>query len=64
MVEYAEETCNEELINKLRNRTLKPEEYTNILENDYPQYLERKHQEKEEMYKELFAPLLKKKTEK
>lgn len=64
MVEYAEETCNEELLNKLRKRTLKPEEYTNILENDYPQYLERKHQEKEEMYKELFAPLLKKKTEK
>lgn len=62
IVEYAEETNNEELMNKLKKRTLKPEEYSNILENEYPKYLESKHKEKEEMYKELFGPLLKKKT--
>ena len=61
IVEYAEETNNEELMNKLKKRTLKPEEYSNILENEYPKYLESKHKEKEEMYKELFGPLLKKK---
>ena len=62
IVEYTEETNNEELMNKLKKRTLKPEEYSNILENEYPKYLENKHKEKEEMYKELFGPLLKKKT--
>lgn len=64
IVEYVEETNNVELMNKLKKRTLTLEEYTNILEKDYPKYLERKHSETEKMYRELFGSLLKKNAKK
>jgi hypothetical protein len=46
------------------NRSLTPEEYTNILKKEYPKYLENKHNETEKMYRELFGPLLKKNAKK
>jgi len=62
--QYAKETNNENLINNLMNRSLTPEEYTNILKKEYPKYLENKHNETEKMYRELFGPLLKKNAKK
>ena len=64
LFQYAKETNNEELMNKLITRSLTPEEYTTILENDYEQHLANKHKEIENMYRKLFAPLLKKKKRK
>lgn len=54
--QYAKETGNEELIEKLKKRTLTSEEYNKILEEDYPEYMEN-------MYSKLFSDLSEKDKE-
>ncbi len=62
--QYAKETDDEELMEKLKKRSLTLEEYTKILEKDYPAYQENKRnnyiKDMEKMYGDLFWPLLKK----
>lgn len=62
--QYAIESNNEELLNKITKRRLTAEEYTKIIEKDYPNFLKTKHEEytkeMEKMYSELFWPILKK----
>ncbi len=64
--QYAVETNNKELLNKIKKRCLTVEEYTKIIEKDYPKYLKTKHEEytkeMEKMYSELFWPILKKES--
>lgn len=51
LIEYARETNNEELLNKLRTRSLSEEEYRQYFEQDY-----HKHDEDQKMYEELPRP--------
>jgi hypothetical protein len=57
-MEYARETNNDELLNKLRMRKLSEEEYKQYFEQDY-----RKHDENQKMYEELARPKEKSSTE-
>lgn len=58
IMEYARETNNDELLNKLRMRKLSEEEYKQYFEQDY-----RKHDENQKMYEELARPKEKSSTE-
>lgn len=62
IVKYAEETNNEELMKRLRTRTITLKEYMNFLEKEYSEFLDmeynedlkKKHDETEKMYNDLF----------
>lgn len=74
IVDFAEETDDKEVMNKLKKRSLNPEEYSEILEIKYPEHLlkklkekekeyKEKHKEMDKKYKEVFGPSPKKKTD-
>jgi len=52
ILQYARETNNIELINKLKTRSLTPRKYSRLLKEDYAKY---KHEKMEKMYTELFT---------
>lgn len=54
IIEYAKETKNEDLLNKLRTRSLSEEEYWQYFQQDY-----RKHDENQKMYEQLSRPEVK-----
>ena len=68
IVKYAEENSNEELMNKLKTRTLTLEEYMEFLDKEYSEFLDvnynedlvKEHEKTENMYVKLFTPRLNK----
>ena len=57
IIHYAKKTNNTELINKLKNRSLTPDEYAEFYDYDYD-----KHEEMQKLYDELFNLSEEKKT--